>query len=274
MKNNSIFILVFLIFWGTYTPVHAQEKQKFGMQSLKLKNTEPEKPVSKSAETAEQKTTNNPPSYSPLTPLSAKEALIKIENLEKWNHLNEAALAYHDDDIKKLIHLIESDRGHVPPQGLFLAAKSLSDRNLMEQAAVYYFVGQLRLSFDAARWPAVHNKEDVKRRAENNQKTDDQSYPNLESAPRLDNPHQGIQNLASSIGHPIVEWAMKDPRHMAKILEKARIWDESSPYAYQPNYPVSEPVAFDRWEKLLERVRTTYFTHMATLVKAMERMKN
>jgi hypothetical protein len=248
---------------------YAQQQQKYGMQSLKPKSLETVEPKSQEGEPEPELE----PAYKPLIALSPKDALIEPEDLEKWTHLNEVALANSDSQIKKLIHIIESDRGAVPPQGLFLAAKSLADRNLMEQAAVYFSVGQLRLAFDMQRWPSVQNKDDLKRKDEDAKKTSDQSAPNQDTPARIDNPHSGIQSLSQAIGQPIIAWMLKDPARMNKVLNQARAWDASSNYQYLPDYDLTEPIAFEKWERTLKKVRETYFERMDKIMKAMERVK-
>jgi hypothetical protein len=247
----------------------AQEQKKYGMQSLKsnpLEKEEDSKKLEKPEEEAE-------PPKDKLTPLTIKESLIKIDDLEKWSHLDEAALANTDKEVARLIYIIESDRGAVPPQGLFLAAKSLADKNLMEQAALYYLVGQLRLTFDMQRWPSVQNKDDIERKSEDSKKTSDQSAPNIDKPPRIDNPHAGIKNLSDMVGSPIISWLVKNPARMNDVLAKVRVWDANAAYAYLPDYDLTEPIEFEKWEKALKKVRERYFAHMSSLTKAMERIK-
>lgn len=252
-------------------PCQAQQQKPYGMQSIRLKPVEESKP---SAPPEEAKTEVEEEPYAPLTPLPIDDALVKVEDLEKWDHLDEAALSHSQKDVSNLIHIIESDRGAVPPQGLFLAAKSLADKNMMEQAAVYFFVGQLRLSFDMQRWPAIENADDLKRKAEDDKKSPEQAAPNRDAPPRIENPHTGIERLAASLGQPIIAWALKDPQRFSEILDKVKSWDAASPYAYLPEYDLTEPVAFEKWERILKKVRDTYFKRMSNLAKAMERIKN
>lgn len=250
---------------------HAQQSGYIGMHHLKPKPAPvAQAPVETPPEPEVEEETPTLPVYKALSP---KDALVKPEDLEKWDHMSDAALAHNPLEIQALIHLIESDRGAVPPQGLFLAAKSLADRNLMEQAAVYYFVGQLRLNFDAARWPPVQNKDDVERRALESRKSPDQAAPNLESEPRIDNPHQGIKSLGDQIGAPIISWVLKDPERMNKMIKQVREWDVSSPYAYLPDYSLTEPISFEKWDKLLVGTRENYFTQMIKWAKMMSKVR-
>lgn len=249
----------------------AQQQQSVGMHHLTPKPALQQIPSTEPTE-AESSNQDQPtaPVYKPLTP---KEALVEPDDLEKWSHLDEAASAYSKENIAKLVHIIESDRGAVPPQGLFLAAKALSDSKHMEQAALYFFAGQLRLTFDVTRWPPRANKEDIKRLTEGNKKTEDQSAPNRDTSPRINNPHTGVSELANSIGSPILAWAMKNPKRLDNTLNKVREWDISAPYAYDPGYTVGESIPFEKWENTLTKVRTSYFSRMNELTKALGKMK-
>lgn len=246
---------------------NAQQSGYVGMHHLKPKPA-PVEPAPVVEDKPEPEDTK--PTYAPL---SLKEALVKPEDLERWDHMSEAALANSPLQIQKLVHLIEADRGTVPPQGLFLAAKSLADNDLMEQAAVYYFVGQLRLNFDMERWPSTQNKEDVKRIAEQSKKSPDQVAPNSDSTPRIQNPHQGMNSLGDQIGAPIISWVIKDPARMDKMIKQVKEWDISSPYEYDPGYELSEPVPFEKWGKLLEKTRDDYFMQMIQWAKLMSKVR-
>lgn len=267
-KKPLAFLATFLI----TIPAYAQQSGYVGMHHLKPKPapTSPAPAVADESEPTEDTDIPTLPTYKPLSP---KDALVKPEDLEKWNHMTEAALANTPVEIEALIHIIESDRGAVSPQGLFLAAKSLADKKMMQQAALYYFVGQLRLSFDEARWPATTNKEDVQRRAQENKKSPDQAAPNLESAPRIDDPHQGIKSLSNQIGAPIISWVLKDKARMDKMIKQVKDWDASCVYAYLPDYDLSEPAPFEKWEKLLERTREDYFTQIIQWSNVMSKVR-
>lgn len=250
----------------------AQQSGYVGMHHLKPKPA-PVAPVEPDIEDETKPVEDETPTLPVYKAISTKDALIKPDDLETWDHINEAALATTKADLEKLIHTIESDRGAVPPQGLFFAAKSLYDAGQKEQAAIYYFVGQLRLSFDMARWPSTPNKDDVAKREMESKKSPDQATPNSNKAPRLDNPHRGLKNLASHIGEPIISWALKDTARIDKILKAVKEWDESAPYAYLPNYDLSEPAPFEKWDKLLAKSRSAYFTHMMSWSKMMAKVR-
>lgn len=246
----------------------AQQTPYVGMHHLKPKPAQPA-PEEKKPE-AEVEEEIALPVYKTMSP---KDALIKQEDLETWDHLDEAATAYSELDVQKLIHLIDSDRAAVPPQGLFLAAKALSDRDMMEQAAVYFFVGQLRLTFDKERWPTRENADDIKRLAEDDKKAADQKTPNKDTQPRTDNPHQGVEDLANMIGAPIMSWMMKDQQRITQVMRLARQWDGSCAYAYLPDYDLTEPVPFEKWQKILVQTREDFFAQMDALAKAMSKVR-
>lgn len=273
MKPFIYLIPLFILAWlVTPSPSHAQQSGYVGMHHLKTKAA-PAPAIAETPDPEEEETTTTAQPLPVYRALSLKDALIKQEDLEKWDHMSEAALATSDKDIQNLIHVIESDRGAVPPQGLFLAAKSLADKHMMEQAAVYYFVGQLRLNFDMARWPAIQNKDDVKRLAEEHKKSPDQMSPNLDTEPRINDPHQGIRNLADQIGAPIISWVLKDPARMNKMIAQTKEWDISSPYEYLPDYDLTDAVPFNKWDKLLTKNRELYFTQIVEWAKIMSKVR-
>jgi len=272
---------IFLLATYCITPPYAfaQQKPSIGLHHLTPKPAAPveQTPVAPTPEKTESPSTNIKtteqaalPTYKTLAP---KDALVKIEDLEKWSNLDKAATASSDEDIKNLVYTVESDRGAVPPLGLFLTAKALSDKHQMEQAALYFFVGQLRISFDVSRWPPRANEDDIKRITQDSKKTGDQVSPNMGAEPRINNPHAGVFNLSNAIGQPIIAWAMKDPDHLATIINQAREWDASAPYAYSPDYDLTEPIPFDKWERMLIRVRENYFSHMGKMIDAIKKVK-
>lgn len=248
---------------------YAQQSGFVGMHHLKTPPA-PEKPVEEKPAPEPEDTTPALPVYKALMPA---DALVKQDALEKWDHMSEAALAHSDLEIQALVHIIESDRGAVPPQGLFLAAKSLADHHMMEQAAVYYFVGQLRLEFDMARWPATLNKDDVKRLETDNRKSPDQVAPNRNTAPRVDNPHSEVKNLGDQIGAPIISWVLKDPARMDKMIRQVKEWDVTAPFEYLPDYDLTDPVPFEKWDKLLTKTRDTYFAQLIEWSKMMAKVR-
>jgi hypothetical protein len=248
-------------------------KPSIGMKHIKPKPA-PVPPPTQTQTDASPKKNEKPivtlPQYAPLSP---EEALLPIDDLVVWKHLNQAALATSKEDLERLIYLVEADRGAVPPQGLFLIAKALADKRAMERASVYYIAGQMRLIFDMQRWPSIDKPEDVANIEQENKKLSDQKAPNIREEARKTNPHRGIKSLAESVGGPINTWLMKDPRRLDKALKLAQAWDESAPYAYLPNYRLTPPAPFETWEKLLLRSRDVYFGEMAKVLSAMKQVK-
>lgn len=210
------------------------------------------------------------PQYRPLT---IEEALYKQEDLKIWSGTNFAATANSKEDVEKLVHMIEADRGAVPPIGLFLAAKALANQGKMDLAAMYLFAGQLRLTFDITRWPPRANEDDVKRLNQDKNKTKDQAAPTMGAEPRINNPHLAVSKLSEAIGQPIIEWAVKDPTRLSETINRVRIWDASATYAYDPGYDLSPALSFEEWPRVLEKVRTNYFERMTMLLNSIEKAK-
>ncbi len=226
-----------------------------------------ESPISSQADVPKDSTPQSEPENK-YSPLDTKDALIKPEELKSWDNLSLAATTQNKADAQKLILEIESHRGIISPQGLFLSAKALSDEGDMEQAAIYLFVAQLRLEFDKARWP-VSTPEHIKNMADNNaRKSADQALPTATGNKSI-NPHAYTEQLSSSISPPIFQWVIKDPKRFQTLLDKAREWDMASAYGYKTGYETKDMVPFEQWGDLLNKTREEYFSRMSGLQKAL-----
>ncbi len=202
--------------------------------------------------------------------LAPKDALLPPDKLTEWPNLGLIVGVKNQDDAVNLVKAIEADRGAVPPQALFLTARILAQYQMMEQAALYYFVGQLRLTFDVTRWPPQVSAEDLARIQAEKSKTPDQRQ-NSNAIPKFENPHNGIALMAGAISKPILRWAMDDPARMTAVLNAAKEWDASATYAYLPGYDVGKPAAFQDWERALGGVRVAYFASMDNVVKGLKK---
>ena len=200
--------------------------------------------------------------------------LIKPEALEQWSHLGEVVLLQTRDSVNRMVKVVEADPGAVPPQGLFFLAKGLADQGQMDKAALYYFVGQLRLSFDTTRWPPRMDPADVKRlQADKNKTRDQRGQIPVPSAPRYKNPHEAVALLAANIGAPISQWMLEDPSRGEKVLARVKKWDEETPYAYLPGYGVPEAVAYEDWPKLLAQSREGYYKRINQFLTGLKKLK-
>lgn len=204
-------------------------------------------------------------------PLSPTEALRKPEDLKVWSGLADTVVLQSDEAIDKMIRIVESDPGAVPPQGLLFLARALVSKNRIEEAALYFYVSQVRLAFDSARWPPRLDPEQLKALLAEHKKSPDQQ---LElPTPELQNPHQQLVDLSSQIGQPITRWMILDPKHAEATMTKVKAWDESAPYAYQPGYALPQPVAFKDWENLLVRSRTNFYSQITQVIELMKSAK-
>lgn len=245
-----------------------------GMKNMKPKPAKPDDtPKSEEVQKTNPPPTATKPTLPSYTELDTDEALVKEEDLEPWASLSMAVMAQNRAEAEKLVYTIESDKGAVPPKGLFLAAQTLASQKMMKQASLYYLVGQLRLSFDMARWPSYEDEKDKIRLAQDAQKSDDQKAPNQSAGPRIHNPHRGVQDLSETIGQPIIAWLLKDPKRFEALLNEARQWDASAPYLYDTGYKMGASQPFDTWGKLLIKTREAYFSRMNSLLKAMQKVK-
>lgn len=213
------------------------------------------------------------PKIEKRAPLPLEKTFVKLEELKEWSHLSDVAMAHSPEDVKKIVMLIEENRGGVPPQGLFLAAKALADQKKMEEAALYFFVAQLRMMFDVSRWPPSATKEELEAARREAKKTSDQRTPSANSMSQVKNPHAFVSELGRQIGLPIIKWTIANPDHFEKVLEEAKAWDESAPYLYLPGYDLGETVPPEKWEKSLSQIRAIYFKRMGAVSKGLRTVK-
>ncbi len=205
------------------------------------------------------------PERKPLTPT---EALRKPEDLKVWSGLADTVVLQSDDAINKMIRIVEADPGAVPPQGLIFLARALVSKNRIEDAALYFYVSQVRLGFDAARWPPRLDPDQLKALLAEQKKSPDQQLDL--PTPELINPHQQMIDLSSQIGQPITRWMITDSKRAEAVMVKVKAWDESAPYAYQPGYALPQPVAFKDWENLLVRSRTNFYSQITQVIELLK----
>jgi hypothetical protein len=231
-----------------------------------------------------QKTGEEKPAPQPAAPeekkapvrkaLTAKQALVKPADLKTWSHMDEVVVLAKPDDISKMVRIVEADPGSVPPTGLLFLAKALSDQKRMEEAALYFYVAQLRATFDVARWPPRANPEDMKRiLAEKKKSSDQQGQVTGVKEPRYKNYHESVVLLSSSISEPISRWLFEDPSRAEAVMAKVKEWDASAPYAYLPDYPLPEPVPFEEWSKILQPTRDGFFARMNEFISGLKKLK-
>ncbi len=198
--------------------------------------------------------------------LKPEDALKKTDTLTEWPYHADLMTIDNDTALGKVIRAVDLDPGSVPPKGLFYLAKALSDRKRYEEAAFYYYAGQLRATFDMARFPPYQLNETATKL---DRRTEDQ----IGSVPEPDaiviNPHEPISILALSIGSPIARWAMADAQRLDDLMAKVKIWDMATPYAYLPDYDISHAAPYEKWPALLTKTRNDYFTRVRQIARGL-----
>jgi hypothetical protein len=206
--------------------------------------------------------------------LTVEQALVKPADLKNWSHMDEVVVLSKPEDVDKMIRIVEADPGAVPPTGLLFLAKALSDHKRMEEAALYFYVAQLRTAFDAARWPPRADPEEVKRVLAEKKKSSDQTGQVTGAGePRYKNPHNSVVLLSSAISEPISSWLFEDPARADIIMARVKEWDASAPYAYLPGYQLPEPVPFEEWGKILQPTRDGFFARMNEFISGLKKLK-
>lgn len=204
-------------------------------------------------------------------PLSPAESLRKPEDLRVWGGLADAVVLQNDAAIDRMIRTVEADPGSVPPQGLLFLARALVSKGRLEEAALYFYVSQVRLAFDTARWPPRLDPDQLKALLAEQKKSPDQQLDLPE--PQIQNPHQQLVELSSQIGQPITRWMVLDSGRAEKMMAKVKAWDESAAYEYQPGYALPQPVAFKDWESLLVRSRANFYSQITQVIELLKQAK-
>lgn len=206
--------------------------------------------------------------------LSPEDALKKTDTLVEWPYYADLMTIGNDTGLKKIIQMIDRDPGSVPPKGLFYAAKALSDKGEFEKAAFYFYAGQLRATFDMARFPP-YTPQDKKPQMDSRTQDQRGSVPaRAEAREKAQvNPHEAISMLALSIGQPIAKWAMAEPERLEKLMAEIREWDLATPYAYKPDYDISHAAPFETWPQLLTKTRNDYFTRVRQIAAGLRSVK-
>lgn len=216
---------------------------------------------------ADQKAAISEPKETPAPKaLKPEDALKKTDSLTEWPYYTDLMTIDNDTALEKVIRAVDIDPGSVPPKGLFYLAKALSDRKRFEEAAFYYYAGQLRATFDMARFPPYEFNETA---VKIDRRTEDQigSVPRAEAV--IINPHEPISILALSIGSPIAKWAMADSARLDTLMNKVKLWDMATPYAYLPDYDISHAVPYEKWPSLLTKTRNNYFTRVRQIARGL-----
>ncbi len=275
MRPQPHMLLLSLFALISVTPAFAQSEpmsepspSSLSMHHLSVTTTPPVQ-KKEEAKPAEKPT---PPEEEKPAPkaLKTEDALKKTDTLVAWPYYTDLMTSNNDAAIDKVVHMIDIDPGSVPPKGLLYMAKALADRKRYEEAAFYYYAGQLRANFDMARFPPYSYEDKA---AASDKRTEDQKGDVPDAGPVLINPHEPLSMLAISIGAPISKWAMADPDRLDKVMDKVRAWDLATPYAYLPDYDISHARPFETWPQLLATARSDYFTRVRQISSGLKTVR-
>jgi hypothetical protein len=230
-------------------------------------------PVVSSQEAEPQEKRQSQPEQKPtkakvsLPALSMDKALIKPEELKIWPYMADVLDTSRPEKIALTLAKIENDLAFVPPQALILAAQALITQNRMEEAARYFYLGQVRANFDQARWPP-QQRQNITQAVPSRTQDQQQTVPSATTA-EIENPHQSLSSLALSVGEPISRWAFRHPQKFKSLLEEVQTLDAGTAYAYLPSYPLTPPRPFSEWPELLKTSRSAYFSRMQDLINSI-----
>lgn len=233
-------------------PLTAGMRQMTIIQSAPAQSTPVESAPVQNKE-KESETQNEPDSL--MTRIKKKTApdkdsmFVALDAVQPWPYLPDLLIQADAEKINAIIKEIEAKPEIVPPRGLFYAASALVKLQRMEEAALYYYAGQLRGQFDAARFP------DKNTDSNNN------------------NPRLSLSLEASYIGKPIHAWAMQDAARFRNIMAMVREWDARTAYGYDAGYKVDSSDDIKNWPALLEKIRENYFKYSNSIADGLEKVQ-
>lgn len=266
MKKLSLLLLGCTIL----SPLTGFAQQQAPASGMRHMSVTADKPVAKSETTTSDTIKTAPVEKTSPKALKPQDALKKMEGLSEWPYYADLMTINNDTALEKVIRAVDIDPGSVPPKGLLYIAKALSERKRYEEAAFYFYAGQLRATFDMARFPP-YELNDTKKAVD--KRTEDQRGQVPEAQAVLINPHEPLSILALSIGSPVAKWAMADSARLDNVMTKVREWDLATPYAYLPDYDISHAAPFETWPQLLTKTRNDYFTRVRQISQGLNSVR-
>lgn len=250
------------------------EKPIGGMKHMSVAPAQPAPVTAAPAPVQPQPAAEPVPAVPVRNILSVEQALRKPDELKTWSQMSAVVTLSNKDDTDKMVRTVEADPGSVPPQALFFLAQALADQNRMSDAALYYYVAELRNSFDQARWPASLDPVDVKRLQTEDKKSPDQrGHVAGPSVARLQDPHSDVSAMSTTIGARVSRWMFSDPVRAEATMLRVKEWDLAAPYAYKPNGELPEAVPFEKWGTLLSTTREAYYLRMSEFLTGLKKLK-
>lgn len=192
-----------------------------------------------------------------LKPLDETSALIPVDQLKDFDQLNLFMALRNDDQIEKAKKIVTLTPDAVPPIAYYYLAHAIANTNDMEAAAFYYYVAELRNTFDALRFPAY--RLEPKNKNQPTTKTTDQIGAVPQTSPRFVDPRGAFNDMTASLGRPIRAWIVKHPDKFRTVLARVKLWDAATAYRYRPPYDLSSAVDFKTWPDMLKTARVSFF---------------
>lgn len=238
-----IFFFVFLL----AAPAYAQEKQAgTGMKHIII--TQPpaeevrtQKVTEPAPEQVEKKQTASsapPASAEKEEPVKKSDYFVPLEKVSPWAMLDEA-LSDNKEQQQIALNAAEKDMGIAPPIGLLFISKILASQNRVDDAALYFFMAQLRAQFDAKRL---------------NRRTPDVAF---------------VQS-SQDIGSQITKWLLGDKARVRKLIDRIAVTEAQTVYAYDPGFNAQEPLPMEEWEKERAKVENDVLLMLQSLAAAPE----
>ncbi|MBI1326637.1 MAG: hypothetical protein GC136_03240 [Alphaproteobacteria bacterium] len=238
------FFLLYFLFLFITSPVWAEPATTNSMKHMQVTQPAPDPVQKKEITPAPEKTSPLPeedktaPQLEPEKETTKENYFMPLEKTAPWAMMDEI-ISENKEQQQIAINAAEKDASIVPPMGLLFVSKRLAAQNKIDDAALFFFLAQLRAQFDAKRL---------------SRKTPDVAF---------------IQS-SQGTGTRVTKWLLADSNRIKRLMERLSVMEAQTAYAYDPGFNSQNPQPMEEWEKLRARVENDVMLMLQSLAGVTE----
>lgn len=206
--------------------------------------------------------------------LGEEERFPPLKDLTEWPWLRELTYGPENPATRNAMDIMDRDLSKAPPLAMMWAAQHYYDTKQQDKALFFYLASRLRSSVDQARFMAAPKKADVNA-TEANIDTERMSGVGTKAVEETESYKSlaAYNNVAASIGRPILKYGLKHPDAYKKQLDAAMLWDFETPYEYHPAVAdlLIDETQKDQWAGRYNDVRELYQKQMNKIIDAVKK---
>ncbi len=207
--------------------------------------------------------------------LEGAERFPPLKDLTEWPWLRELTYEPSNPATINAMDIMDRDLSKAPPLAMIWGAQHYYDTKQYDKALFFYLASRLRSSVDQARFTRHVPKADLSastKNIETDRMTGAHSNGDYNDEARYKS-LSAYNNVAASIGKPILKYGLKHPAAYKKQLDAAMQWDFETPYEYKPSVSdlVVDEAQREKWQKSYEDVRNLYHKQMNKIIEAVSK---